>query len=77
MNTVKPHIFIRLVDAMFERVFKTAVAAGPVLGGLAVGMLDSSGQSVDRSTTNDEEFPEFSDVTNLNWEATYGHSNKR
>ncbi|MFN3494023.1 MAG: hypothetical protein ACK40L_05905 [Hydrogenophaga sp.] len=77
MKTAKPHLFIRLVERLSERAFKTAVTAGPVMGGLAVGMLYSAGQGTRPSDTPDDDFPDLADVTNLNWEATYGHVSER
>ena len=62
MKNAKPHLFIRLVEGLSERAFKAAVTAGPVIGGLAVGMLGAKNE-FENETTDQLAVMEYADGT--------------
>lgn len=68
-------LFYRLVDAAAEKVYRATTTLGPAVGG---AVLDGMARGAAHGSRNDAEFgsdfPDASDVTHLNWDATYGHT---
>lgn len=68
-------LFYRLVDAAAEKVYRAATVLGPAVGG---AVLDGMARGAAHGSRNDavfgSDFPDASDVTHLNWDATYGHT---
>ena len=68
-------LFYRLVDAAAEKVYRAATTLGPAVGG---AVLDGMARRATHGHRNDamfgSDFPDASDVTHLNWDATYGHT---
>jgi len=54
MKPAKPHLLIRLIDGIADRAFKTAVLAGPAIGGAVLAVAaqrDAEDDSPDALTT--------------------------
>jgi hypothetical protein len=66
-------LFYRLIDAAAEKVYRTATVLGPAVGGAVIAGMANAGSKLGTDDQYGSDFPDISDVTHLNWEATYGN----